>query len=80
VAERQELRLRQLRAADQDDVELAAAHGAVAKIVAHLLDALRATPKSQFRARAAGSKAEQAPGWRPWEIRGGGKAQTETEQ
>src|SRR5215831_16065062 len=44
------------------------------------LPQLRATPRSQLRSRAAGSKVEQAPGWRPWEIRGRGQAQTETEQ
>jgi hypothetical protein len=84
AAERQELRLRQLRAEGRDDtpaaIELAAAHGAVAKIVTHLLDALRATPKSQLRIRSAGAQATRASGWRPWEIRGGGKAQTELEQ
>src|SRR6516225_9042817 len=76
VSERQEARLRQLRAHDQDGGEeagtLAAQHGVLAKNVAYLLTQLRAT--------AAGSKVEQAPGWRPWEIRGRGQAQTETEQ
>ena len=84
VAERQEARLRQLRAASRDDgedaVALAAQHGVLAKNVAHLLDQLRATPKSQLRSRAAGSRAGRAPGWRPWEIRDGQAAQTETEQ
>ena len=82
--ERQEARLRQLRAASRDDgddaVALAAHHGVIAKNVAHLLDQLRATPKSQLRSRAAGSRAGRAPGWRPWEIRDGQAAQTETEQ
>jgi len=84
VSERQEARLRQLRAQDQDGGEeagtLAAQHGVLAKNVAYLLTQLRATPRSQLRSRAAGSKVEQAPGWRPWEIRGRGQAQTETEQ
>ena len=84
VSERQEVRLRQLRAQDQDGGEeagtLAAQHGVLAKNIAYLLTQLRATPRSQLRSRAAGSKVAQAPGWRPWEIRGRGQAQTETEQ
>ena len=84
VSERQELRLRQLRAESRDDTEaaaeIAAVHGVVAKNVAYLLAQLRATPRSRLRSRAAGSKVEQARGWRPWEIRGRGQAQTETEQ
>src|SRR5215468_12349728 len=51
VSERQELRLRQLRAQQQDDGEeagaLAAQHGGVAKNVAYLLSQLRATPRSR---------------------------------
>ena len=73
AAERQELRLRQLRAQEQDGGEeaatLAAQHGALAKNVAYLLSQLRATPRSQLRSRAAGSQMEQAPDSRPWEIR-----------
>jgi hypothetical protein len=83
ILERQEVRLRELRAKAQGSGEeataLATQHTMLAKNVAFLLDQLRATPKSQLRSRAAGAKAEQAPGeWRPWEIKGGRKAQTET--
>src|SRR5215813_13449067 len=73
VSERQELRLRQLRAQQQDDGEeagaLAAQHGVVAKNVAYLLSQLRATPRSRTVSRAAGSQMEQAPDSRPWDIR-----------
>jgi hypothetical protein len=73
VSERQEARLRLLRAQEQDDGEeaaiLAAQHGVLAKNVAYLLTQLRATPRSQQRARAAGSQMEQAPASRPWEIK-----------
>ena len=73
VSERQELRLRQLRAQQQDDGEeasaLAAQHGVVAKNVAYLLSQLRATPRSRTVSRAAGSQMEQAPESRPWDIR-----------
>ena len=43
----------------------------MAKNVAYLLTQLRATPRAQLRSRAAGSRAEQAPEARPWEIRAG---------
>ena len=70
VAERQEA---QLRAEGADGTEAAAelvvAHGAVAKIVAHLLGHLRATPRSRMVPRTAGSRLEQAPESRPWDIR-----------
>jgi hypothetical protein len=73
VAERQEVQLRQLRAQEQDGGEeaatLAAQHGVLAKNVAYLLTQLRATPRSQLRSRAAGSRLEQAPDSRPWEIK-----------
>jgi hypothetical protein len=73
VSERQEVRLRQLRAQEQDGGEeaatLAAQHGVLAKNVAYLLSQLRATPRSQLRSRAAGSQMEQAPDSRPWEIK-----------
>src|SRR5262249_54619816 len=73
VAERQAMRLRQLRAQEQDGGEeaavLAAQHGVLAKNVAYLLTQLRATPRSQLRSRAAGSQMEQAPDSRPWEIK-----------
>jgi len=73
VSERQEARLRLLRAQEQDGGEeaatLAAQHGVSAKNVAYLLVQLRATPRSQLRSRAAGSQMEQAPDSRPWDIR-----------
>jgi hypothetical protein len=73
VSERQEARLRQLRAQEQDDtkaaVEIVTAHGVVAKNVAYLLTQLRATPRSQLRSRAAGSRLDQTPESRPWEIK-----------
>ena|SRR5215831_8564934 len=75
IAERQEARLRQLRAQGQDGGEeagaLAVQHGVSAKNVAYLLVQLRATPRShyQLRSRAAGSQMEQAPDSRPWDIR-----------
>jgi hypothetical protein len=73
VSERQEARLRLLRAQEQDGGEeaatLAAQHGVSAKNVAYLLVQLRATPRSQLRSRAAGSQMEQAPDSRPWEIK-----------
>ena len=73
VSERQEARLRLLRAQEQDGGEeaatLAAQHGVVAKNVAYLLSQLRATPRSRTVSRAAGSQMEQAPDSRPWDIR-----------
>src|SRR5262245_23020386 len=73
VSERQELRLRQLRAQQQDDGEeagaLAAQHGAVGKNGDYLLSQLRATPRSRTVSRAAGPQIEQAPDSRPWDIR-----------
>lgn len=82
VSERQEARLRQLRAQEQDGGKeaaiLAAQHGVLAKNVAYLLAQLRATPRSQLRSRAAGSQMEQVPQLRPWEIRSRGQAQAET--
>jgi hypothetical protein len=85
VCERQETRLRVYRAQEQDDSEefvaLATQHGVTAKNVAFLLDQLRATPKSRLRPPVAGSRIERhASDFHPWEIRGGGQAQTETEQ
>lgn len=75
VTERQEARLRQLRADGQDDTEvaaeLAAVHGAMAKTVAHLLAQLRATPRSRIVPRTTGSQVEQTPKLRPWEIKAG---------
>jgi hypothetical protein len=73
IAERQEMRLRQLRAQDADNTEEAAeltiAHGAVAKTVAQLLAQLRATPRSRMVSRAAGQRFDQASESRPWEIK-----------
>jgi hypothetical protein len=75
VSERLEARLRQLRAQDEDDdgeaAILASQHGVMAKNVVYLLTQLRATPRTQLRSRTAGSRAEQAPEARPWEIRAG---------
>jgi hypothetical protein len=73
ISERREARLRELRAQDQDGseaaIELATAHSATSKTVAYLLSQLRATPRSRIVSRAAGSQFEQAPKWRPWEIK-----------
>jgi hypothetical protein len=75
IAERREARLRELRAKGQDATEaadaLAAAHSATAKGVAYLLSQLRATPRSRVVSRAAGPEVEQAPKFRPWEIKAG---------
>ena len=82
IAERLEVRLRQLRAEDQDSGEaastLAVEHDLAAKAVANLLTQLRATPRSRTVPRAAGPRVLQTPEWRPWEIRGG-KAQTKAD-
>jgi hypothetical protein len=73
ISERREVRLRQLRAQDQDGGEeadeLAALHGVSAKTVAYLLGQLRATPRSRMVSRAAGPQLEQVPTSRPWEIK-----------
>ena len=73
VSERQEFRLRQLRAQQQDVGEeagaLAAQHGVAAKNVAYLLSQLRATPRSRMVSRAAGPRLEGASESRPWEIK-----------
>lgn len=78
ILERREARLRALRARDQDAGEeadaLATAHGVTAKIVAHLLTQLRATPRSRFSSRASAPEIASTPKLRPWEIRSGGKA------
>jgi hypothetical protein len=67
------MRLRRLRAQEQDDreeaAELTIAHGAVAKTVAQLLAQLRATPRSRMASRAAGLRLDQASESRPWEIK-----------
>jgi hypothetical protein len=80
VAERQEARLRELRARGQDTDDeaaaLAAQHGTLARNIGYLLTLLRATPRSQIRLRTAGAQAAQAPDWKPWEIRGRGATQT----
>jgi hypothetical protein len=82
VAARLEEQMRQMRAADMDQSKeakvLAARHTLAAKSVADLLGQLRATPKSRTVARAAGPRVLQgAPELRPWEIKGGGKAEAE---
>jgi hypothetical protein len=73
IAERREARLRELRALDRDSGEdaeaLAVLHSASAKAVAYLLGQLRATPRSRVVSRAAGPEVEQAPKFRPWEIK-----------
>jgi hypothetical protein len=73
ISERREARLRQLRAEEKDDgedaAELAAMHSVSSKTVAYLLGQLRATPRSRIVSRAAGPQFEQAPKWRPWEIK-----------
>jgi hypothetical protein len=73
ISERREVRLRQLRAQDLDGTEdaadLAALHGVSAKTVAYLLGQLRASPRSRMVSRAAGPQVEQAPKFRPWEIK-----------
>jgi hypothetical protein len=83
IAERCEIQLRQLRAADQDSGELArglaSQHDLAAKAVANLLASLRATPRSRTVPRAAGPRIVQSPQWRPWEIRGGKPTQTKAD-
>jgi hypothetical protein len=73
ISERREARLRQLRAqnmdADENADALAALHGVSAKTVAYLLGQLRATPRSRIVSRAAGPQIEDAPKFRPWEIK-----------
>jgi hypothetical protein len=71
--ERWEAQLREFRArgagGDEEALKLATMHGNTAKAVAYLLGQLRATPRSRDRSRAAGSKIEDAPRARPWEIK-----------
>jgi hypothetical protein len=74
ICERQEARLRGLRAQDQDHGEealaLAVTHGVIAKVVAHLLGQLRATPRARLSSREAGPRVTNAPRpARPWDIR-----------
>jgi hypothetical protein len=73
IAERREARLRELRALDadggEDAIELATLHATTAKSVAYLLGQLRATPRSRVVSRDAGPKVEDAPRFKPWEIR-----------
>lgn len=73
LCEQHEARLRVLRAEQSDDDEeltaLATAHGNSAKIVAHLLAQLRATPRSRVASREAGPRVADAPRpQRPWDI------------
>jgi len=74
ICERHEAQLRLLREREQDSGEkavvLATAHAAAAKIVAHLLTQLRATPRSRVASREAGPRVADAPRpQRPWDIR-----------
>ena len=75
VTERREARLRELRARDRDAGEdadaLATQHGVSAKLVAYLVNQLRATPKARMVSRAVGPEVERAPRLRPWEIKAG---------
>ena len=75
ILERQEARLRALRAQGQDISKefdkLTAAHGMTAKAVAILMRELRATPLARYTARASAPAAADVPKARPWEIRGG---------
>jgi hypothetical protein len=72
IAEELEDELRRLRAQEAPDGEvvraLAAAHAERAKVIAHLLGQLRATPKSRAVSRAAGPKIEAVPSRKPWEA------------
>ena len=76
VLQRQEARLRELRALGLDASEeaegLAAAHGVACKTVAHLMTQLRATPRSRVVSRGAGPEIESTPKLRPWEIQARG--------
>lgn len=76
ILEKREQRLRTLRAQNRDEEadELAAAHGVAAKVLAHLLTQLRATPRSRFSSRASAPEIASTPKLRPWEIRSSGKA------
>ena len=73
IAERQEGRLRELRAQrSPDDAEIAAlstTHGVAAKVITHLLASLRATPRSRMVSRAAGPKMSEVPRSKPWDTR-----------
>ena len=73
IAQRQEGRLRELRAQRlPDDPEIAAlstTHGVAAKVITHLLASLRATPRSRMVSRAAGPKMSEVPRSRPWDTR-----------
>jgi hypothetical protein len=75
--ERLEERLRALRAAGLEygeDIEaLVVAHANTAKTMAQLLAALRVTPQSQMRSRAA-VRQDRMPQSRPWEIKADGAA------
>jgi hypothetical protein len=72
IAERCEVRLRLLRAREQDATEdaegLAIRHAATSKTVTYLLTALRGTPRSRDNARVAGPEVDKVPAFRPWEI------------
>jgi hypothetical protein len=76
ICERQEARLRELRALEQhgseEALKLVSSIGNTSKTIGYLLGQLRATPRSRDRARAAGSKIQDAPVTRPWEIKAHG--------
>jgi len=73
IAQRQEGRLRELRAQrSADDPEITAlstTHGVAAKVITHLLASLRATPRSRMVSRAAGPKISEVPCSKPWDTR-----------
>ena len=75
IAERVEVRLRDLALMDDDpdalaaEAQLAAMHRETGKSIVHGLTALRATPRSRMAPREGRSKFERGPGaFRPWEI------------
>jgi hypothetical protein len=77
MCERVERRLREQRQqrVDQDDAivrELEVNHRATAKVVGHLLNLLRATPRSRVVSRAAGPKLEEVPKSKPWDLKARG--------
>ena len=81
ISERREARLRELRQQhpDEDDeisAALEASHRATAKSVGHLLNLLRATPRSRIVSRAAGPKLEGVAQVKPWNVRARSSAPT----
>lgn len=76
ICERQEARLRQLRASTDPGAvdDLAAVHAAAAKALAHLLGVLRATPRARIVPRDATRQLARAPRVRPWEATAAGNS------